>query len=141
MGKAKAPHGGPGPQYMLVKTGGVSPLNRAPVLTGVRLTSGGGLFVMQLTGNMPHGRAIVMGQSLTGVAPKAVAPSSLIPPPGLPTRPPPGFASSNHAEKVTQAVMGQVQAMFERFTELFERRLAQRWSGSTGSLKVSSARP
>ena len=35
MGKAKAPHGGPGPQYVVLKTGGVSPLNRAPVSTGV----------------------------------------------------------------------------------------------------------
>ena len=46
----------------------------------------------------------------------------------LPSRPPPGLAIATRTEVVIQVVglLGHVQAMLERFQELFERRLSKR---------------
>ena len=49
----------------------------------------------------------------------------LAPPPGLPSQPSPGLALADQTQAVTQAVVGHVQAMLERFEQSFECRLAQ----------------
>ena len=100
----------------------MSQLQRTPA--GVHRTSDGGLVITRRMKTAPQGRP--MENSQTGAALKAVAPRMLAPPPGLPTRPPPGFVSANQTEMVTQVVLGHVQAMFDRFTESFEWRLMQR---------------
>ena len=46
-------------------------------------------------------------------------------PPGFPERPPPGLASADQQQALTQAVVGQVQAMLARFEQSFEKRLSQ----------------
>ena len=46
-------------------------------------------------------------------------------PPGFLPRPPPGLNTVDQTQVVTQAVVGEVQAMLSRFEETFKRRLAQ----------------
>ena len=46
-------------------------------------------------------------------------------PPGFPSQPPPGFALVDPSQAASQAVVYQVQAMFKRFEESFERCMAQ----------------
>ena len=104
---------------MVEKAGGVSPLHRASARPGIRCINNGGLVVPKLAETSSQGRPKAKGKARAGATPKAVTLRTLVPPSGFPARPPPGLVSANQAEAVTQAVMGQVQAMFERFTESF----------------------
>ena len=52
-------------------------------------------------------------------------PSKQRSPPGFPECPPPGLALANQQHALTQAVVGQVQAMLVRFEQSFEKHLSQ----------------
>ena len=121
---ASASHGEARPQYEAAKASKGSQLHGTPAKAGVHCTNDGGLVIARHVKTTSQGRAMV--NTWTGTARKAVIPRTLAPPPGLPARPPPGFVPTNQTEVVTQVVLGHVQAMFERFTESFKRRLMQR---------------
>ena len=75
--------------------------------------------------NQPRGRPAELPARCLKTAPLAGHSKPLGSPPGLPSQPPPGLTVVHQTQAVTQAVVGQVQAMLARFEEFFEWRLAQ----------------
>ena len=81
--------------------------------------------MMQRVHNQPRGRPTELPVQCLKTAPLAGNFKLLGLPPGLPSLPLPGLTAVDQTQAVTQAVVGQVQAMLARFEESFKQRLAQ----------------